>query len=105
MQRLLQAYRDADVLVLPSRNDPFPTVIREAMFFGLPCVASDIWAMPEMIADGETGYLIPGEDAGGAGRPDEDPAGDAELRARFGKAARARAEAMFAWPAVGPGAA
>ena len=101
LQRLLQAYRDADVLVLPSRNDPFPTVIREAMFFGLPCVASDIWAMPEMIADGETGYLIPGEDAEALADRMKTLLGDAELRARFGKAARARAEAMFAWPAVG----
>ena len=101
LQRLLQAYRDADVLVLPSRHDPFPTVIREAMFFGIPCVASDIWAMPEMIVDGETGYLVSGEDAGALAERLKTLLGDAGLRERFGRAARARAEAMFAWPAVG----
>ncbi len=62
LQRLLTAYRDADVFLLPSRRDPFPTVIREAMFFGLPCVASNIWAMQEMIEDGTTGFLVPMDD-------------------------------------------
>ncbi|HEY6412306.1 MAG TPA: glycosyltransferase family 4 protein [Edaphobacter sp.] len=101
LQRLLQAYRDADVLVLPSRHDPFPTVIREAMFFGLPCVASDIWAMPEMIVDGETGFLISGEDVPALAERLRTLLADAGLRERFGRAARLRAEAMFSWSAVG----
>lgn len=101
LQRLLQAYRDADVLVLPSRHDPFPTVIREAMFFGLPCVASDIWAMPEMIVDGETGFLVSGESSAALADRVKTLLGDKGMRERFGRAARLRAEAMFAWPAVG----
>ncbi len=101
LKRLLQAYREADVLVLPSRNDPFPTVIREAMFFGLPCVASNIWAMPEMIVDGETGYLVPSEDASALAIRMADLLGNPQLREQMGQAARRRAEAMFSWSAVG----
>lgn len=101
MKRLLAAYREADVLVLPSRSDPFPTVIREAMFFGLPCIASDIWAMPEMIVDGETGYLVPSEDSSALADRLEKLLGDPDLRVRMGKAARLRAEQMFSWSAVG----
>jgi glycosyltransferase involved in cell wall biosynthesis len=101
LKRLLSAYRRADVLLLPSRSDPFPTVIREAMFFGVPCVASDIWAMPEMIADGETGYLVPSGDAAALAERVERVLSDEPLRMQMGRAARARAERMFAWPQVG----
>jgi glycosyltransferase involved in cell wall biosynthesis len=101
LERLLTAYRDADVLVLPSRQDPFPTVIREAMFFGLPCVASDIWAMPEMIADGETGFLVPVDDSEAVAARLKTLFADNDLRARMGRAARQRAEAMFSWGSVG----
>ena len=101
LRMLLAAYRRADLLVLPSRHDPFPTVIREAMFFGLPCVATDIWAMSEMIQDGVTGYLVPPESpeklAAGMKRILVDPA----LQQGMGDAARKRAEQMFSWEAVG----
>ncbi len=61
-QRIHDCYRTADVFCLPTRYDPFPTVVREAMFFRLPCVTIDIWAMPEMVVDGETGYTVPVND-------------------------------------------
>jgi glycosyltransferase involved in cell wall biosynthesis len=101
IQYLLAAYRDADVLVLPSRQDPFPTVIREAMFFGLPCVASNIWAMPEMIEDGKTGFLVPFDDAEALRSRLLLLLRDRGLRIMMGRAARARAEEMFSWSAVG----
>jgi len=100
-QRLLIAYRNADVLVLPSRRDPFPTVIREAMFFGLPCIATDIWAMSEMIDDGKTGFLIPVNDADALADRLAVLLGNQALRVQMGRAARARAEAKFSWDAVG----
>ena len=101
MQRLLQAYRDSDVFILPTRHDPFPTVIREAMFFGMPCIASDVWAMREMIVDGETGYLIPPNDPKALSERLAQLLGDAQLLHKFGCAARLRAEKMFRWEAVG----
>lgn len=101
LKRLLAAFRNADVLVLPSRHDPFPTVIREAMFFGVPCIASNIWAMSEMIVDGETGFLIPPEDVSALKQRLEQILFNSNLRASFGKAAQLRAARMFSWNAVG----
>jgi glycosyltransferase involved in cell wall biosynthesis len=101
LRTLLNAYREADVLALPSRHDPFPTVVREAMFFGLPCVASDIFAMSEMIVDGETGYLIPPENPEALTRRLELLLIDSEQRLRLGDAALERANSMFTWDRAG----
>ena len=101
LRRLLSAYREADLMVLPSRRDPFPTVIREAMSFSLPCIVSDIWAMPEMVIDRETGFLVPPDDVELLAQRMELLLTDAALREKFGHAARARAEALFTWGAVG----
>lgn len=52
-------FRDADVLVLPSCYDCFPLVILEAMQHSLPVVTAFEGGMPDMVDDGQTGYLIP----------------------------------------------
>lgn len=46
-----------DVLLVPSRQDPYPTVIIEAALSGVPTVASSVGGIPEMIKKGETGFL------------------------------------------------
>lgn len=52
----------ADVLVLPSYREGTPRVITEARAAGLPVVATNIAGIPEMVRDGETGYLVsPGD--------------------------------------------
>ncbi|MBV8384880.1 MAG: glycosyltransferase family 4 protein, partial [Planctomycetaceae bacterium] len=94
---LIRLYMESDVFCLPTRHDPFPTVVREAMFFGLPCVTSDIWAMPEMVVDGETGFTVPADDAASLadrlGRILRDPS----LGRRMGEAGRRHAEQHFTW--------
>lgn len=53
-----------DVLVLPSRQEPFGTVVAEAMAAGTPVVATRVDGLPELIADGVTGALVePGDTA------------------------------------------
>lgn len=52
-------FRDADVLVLPSTCDCFPLVILEAMQHSLPVITAFEGGMPDMVDDGQTGYLIP----------------------------------------------
>jgi glycosyltransferase involved in cell wall biosynthesis len=47
--------READVLILPSRQDPFPTVVLEAAFSGVPIIASPVGGVPEMFRNGEGG--------------------------------------------------
>lgn len=58
--RLLAA---ADVLVLPSRYEGLPNVVLEAMRFEKPVVATRAPGTTEVVADGETGVLVPINDA------------------------------------------
>ncbi len=56
--------KSADVLALPSRWESFPLVILEAMFAGLPVVATSVGSVDEAVVDGETGLVIPPDDVG-----------------------------------------
>jgi glycosyltransferase involved in cell wall biosynthesis len=52
-----------DLLVLPSRNEPFPMILLEAMSAGLPTVAFAVDGVPELLADRRTGWLVRSGDA------------------------------------------
>ncbi len=53
-----QYFKSANVLVLPSHFEGFPNVILEAMYHGLPVIASDISSMPEILDNGNCGLLF-----------------------------------------------
>jgi glycosyltransferase involved in cell wall biosynthesis len=59
--QLRDEYRDAHVLVLPSRHEALPSVVTEAMLSGLPVVASDVGGIAEQI--GDHGEIVPPGDA------------------------------------------
>lgn len=60
---LARLYLSASVFVLPTLFEPWGHVLLEAMGHGVPCVASAAFAIPEILEDGETGLLVPLEDA------------------------------------------
>lgn len=89
----------ADLVVLPSRSEGLPTAACEAAASGRPLVATAVGGTPEIVADGETGLLVPSEDpaalAAAIGALMDDPT----RRAALGAAARMRAEERFTWQA------
>ena len=88
-------YGSMDLLALPTRRDSFPRVVMEAMVRGIPVVASRVDGIPEMVADGETGFLVEPEDAAGFAAATARLLADPELRARMGAAGRERARQLF----------
>jgi glycosyltransferase involved in cell wall biosynthesis len=56
---LVSLFRRAATFVLPSRCEPFGFVLVEAMAQKLPCIGTEISAMPEIIEHGSTGFIVP----------------------------------------------
>lgn len=86
---------ELDVVALPSWTEGLPMSLLEAMAHGRPVVATAVGGTPEVVADGETGLLVPPRDpaalAAALRRLLEDP----ELRRRFGEAGRRRVAERF----------
>jgi len=55
-------YMMADLYCMPSRFEPFGLVFTEALSYGVPCIGSNLCAMPEIINPGINGYLLDNED-------------------------------------------
>jgi glycosyltransferase involved in cell wall biosynthesis len=95
--RLDQLYREASVFILLSQEldrhfEGFGLVFLEAGAYGLPCVGSRSGGIPDVVIDGDTGYLAPPTDAEAAGQALIRLAEDADLAHRMGMAGRDRAE-------------
>jgi glycogen synthase len=88
---------EADVVVMPSRAEPFGLVALEAAQMARPVVASAVQGLAEIVVHGETGLLVPPDDASALADAVatliEDPVGARAL----GAAARRRAQIKFAW--------
>jgi glycosyltransferase involved in cell wall biosynthesis len=93
-------YEQATAFALPALYDPFPTAVREAMAYRLPCVTSDAGALPEMVVDGETGYTVAPGDADALAERLLKLADDPSQARAFGDAGRRRFEERFTWDAV-----
>jgi glycosyltransferase involved in cell wall biosynthesis len=92
--------RETDLFVLATRGDNLPVSVLEAMSLALPVVATRTGGLPELVADGETGFLVEPEDVEGLARAISRLAGDEPLRQRFGGAAAERLERRFEAGAV-----
>lgn len=84
-----------DVVAHPALADPFPLALLEAMALGKPVVASRVGGIPEMIADGEGGILVPPGDAAALADALAELLVDRDRAARLGRAGRARLERRF----------
>ncbi len=63
-QRFLSAvYSAADLFVIPSLQDNLPNTVLESMACGRPVVGFEVGGIPDMVRPGETGFLVPPQDA------------------------------------------
>jgi glycosyltransferase involved in cell wall biosynthesis len=62
-EQVARLYDDHDLFVMPSRQESFGIVFTEALSRGLPCVARNAFAMPEIITPGVSGALVDTDDA------------------------------------------
>lgn len=90
--RLLPAF---DCYVAPSRREALSLSLLEASAAGLPIVASNIGGIPEVVADGASGVLVPPDDAAGLARAICQLTENEWLAARYGQEGRRRFEARF----------
>ena len=95
---VIEAMDWADVFLQASVSEGFCNAALEAQAMELPVVATDAGGLPENVADGQTGFVVPRRDAAALCRKLAELAEDGELRLRFGAAGRQRAVQCFAVP-------
>lgn len=99
--RVLHSMRAADLFLMTSRitadgdRDGLPNVLMEAQSQALAVIATQVSAIPELVRHGQTGVLVPPEDADALCAAILTLAGDPAERARFGAAGAARLSEHF----------
>jgi starch synthase len=111
---VIELYSHASVFCCPSIYEPFGIINLEAMACETAVVATAVGGIKEVVVEGETGFLVPLEQMTESPFEPMDPdkfaramaervnrlMKDRELRERFGKAGRKRAEEKFSWSAI-----
>lgn len=96
---LSRAYAAADVFVMPSESETLGFVVLESMASGVPTVCANAGGVPNLVKDGETGYLFEPGNADDAARRVRELLADAGLRAQMGAAGRKETE-RWDWKAA-----
>jgi starch synthase len=99
-REVIQLLSHARAFACPSLYEPLGIVNLEAMACGCAVVASRTGGIPEVVADGETGLLVPPGDPGALAVALNALIRDPDLAAALGRAGRQRAVAEFSWASV-----
>jgi glycosyltransferase involved in cell wall biosynthesis len=94
---LVRWYSAADIAVVPSMFEGFGLPAAEAMACEVPVIAFAAGALPELVADGETGVLVPPADVPALAAAIKKLVENKDLRLRMAKAARKRVQQKFNW--------
>jgi glycosyltransferase involved in cell wall biosynthesis len=92
---LLSVLSIAEIFVLPSLQEGLPIALVEAMALGLPCIASNVNAVPEAIEHDVNGLLVPPNNAAALKAAIVDLLDDPARRQSFGAAAKTKAYERF----------
>jgi alpha-maltose-1-phosphate synthase len=97
---VIQILSHATVFVCPSEYEPLGIVNLEAMACGSAVVASAVGGIPEVVADGQTGLLVPPGDEAALAEAINALVREPARAAEFGAHGRARAVAEFSWEEI-----
>ena len=97
---VIQLLTHATVFACPSLYEPLGIVNLEAMACGTAVVGSKVGGIPEVVADGETGLLVPPGDPAALAHAINELVTDEPRAAEMGRLGRARAEAEFGWASI-----
>jgi glycosyltransferase involved in cell wall biosynthesis len=90
-----QALRRATIFTLPSRAEGLPMALLEAMSWGLPVVATAVGGIPQVLKDGENGWMVRPGDVDALCRTLCLAIAESDASARMGRAARKTIEDSF----------
>ena len=97
LPNLVEYYKRANIFVLPSRSESFGIVLAEAMACGLPIVATNVGAIPEVVKNGETGILVKPEDPSSLSIAISKLLDNPKRRKKMGKRGIKTAKEKFNW--------
>ena len=60
--KTMKILKSSEILVVPSRTESIPQVIKEAFYLKVPVIATNVGGNPELVIDQKTGILVPPED-------------------------------------------
>ncbi len=93
--KMPEIYQDADILLFPTIREGFGLCVAEAMACGLPVVATNCSSIPELVVDGEGGFLCEPENVNDFANKIDILASSVKLRQEMGAFNRVRAEERF----------
>jgi glycosyltransferase involved in cell wall biosynthesis len=97
---LEQLYSRACCFVMPTLRERFGLAFLEAMSFGLPCIGTNTQAIPEIIVEGVTGFLVPSGDTSALAEKMTRILEDPDAAEAMGKAGLRRVSTEFGWSRV-----
>lgn len=100
LQRIIGAYKEASIFVMPSLYEPFGIAFCEAMAFRLPCIGTNVCAMPEIIEHQKSGFIVPPGDDRSLAEAIITLLKNHSLCKEMGDRGFARYESFFTWEAV-----
>lgn len=100
LEDVAQYLSSGGIFCLPTRVEPFGIAVIEAMTRGLPVVATNVGAIPDIVEDGESGILVPPDDVEALASALSTLLASPTARRRAGQRAREIADERFTWQAV-----
>lgn len=92
---VVNVLKSLDLFVLPTHQEALGTAFMEAAAMGVPAIGTRVDGVPEVVADGDTGLLVPVNDSNAIADAINSLLADPERRRQMGEAAQKRVQRMF----------